>query len=315
MDCYHCSQQNFATVSDDKLPPKITQTVQFSAIDPDKRSREPRQAFLTVIRGGGADLGKHIVVDSSVLLGRAPDCDLTIQDLGTSWHHARVSARGHDNYVIEDLNSTNGTWVNGILLDATWTLHEGEKIFLGETVVRFSLTDEMDLKFHHEVAQLVSTDPLTGLQSKRKFDNALDYALEIARREERSLSVVMMDMDGIKKINDTHGHLFGAQAIGETGRLIARVLGQQGRACRFGGDEFTAFLPGHDKDAAVRIAEKIRLELESANLQLNSIALRPTISLGISTFPEDGRRVLDLVAAADAALYRAKRAGKNRVCT
>lgn len=272
-----------------------------------------RIAFLTVIRGGERDLGRNVVVNGPIVIGRAEDADLPLQDLVASWRHARVAPRGGQIFVVEDLGSTNGTHVDGGLIKEPWTLREGEKIFVGDTVVRFSMADEMDLGFQDLVSQLVSTDPLTGLESKRSFDDALDYALEGARANELPLSILMMDMDGVKIINDTHGHLFGAHCIGETGRLIARVLGPRGQACRFGGDEFTAFLPGLQKPETIGVAEEIRQALESAGLSKDGIALRPTISIGVASFPEDGQKLLELIAAADRALYRAKAGGRNCV--
>jgi len=272
-----------------------------------------RIAFLTVIRGGKRDLGRNVVVNRPIIIGRAEDADLPLQDLVASWRHARVAPRGNQRFVLEDLGSTNGTHVDGGLVKDPWTLREGEKIFVGDTVVRFSMADEMDLGFQDMVSQLVSTDPLTGLESKRSFDDALDYSLEGARANGLNLSILMMDMDGVKIINDTHGHLFGAHCIGETGRLIARVLGQRGEACRFGGDEFTAFLPGFVKRGALAVAEEIREALESAGLNKDGITLRPTISIGVASFPDDGAKLLELIAAADRALYRAKAAGRNCV--
>ncbi len=272
-----------------------------------------RIAFLTVIRGGERDLGRNVVVNGPIVIGRAEDADLPLQDLVASWRHARVVPRGGQTFVVEDLGSTNGTHVDGGLIKEPWTLREGEKIFVGDTVVRFSMADEMDLGFQDMVSQLVSTDPLTGLESKRSFDDALDYALEGARANELPLSILMMDMDGVKIINDTHGHLFGAHCIGETGRLIARVLGPRGQACRFGGDEFTAFLPGLQKPETIDVAEEIRQALESAGLSKDGITLRPTISIGVASFPDDGQKLLELIAAADRSLYRAKADGRNCV--
>ena len=137
--------------------------------------------------------------------------------------------------------------------------------------------------------------------------------MEDCGRNSRPLSLLMMDMDGLKKINDTHGHLFGAYAIGETGKLIARVIGGTGQACRFGGDEFSAFLPAHDIEAATAVAEQIRLAIETAGLEKDGIALKPTISIGVAAYPETGEKPLELVASADGALYRAKALGKNCV--
>jgi len=160
---------------------------------------------------------------------------------------------------------------------------------------------------------LVNTDPLTGLPSKLRFDQALEFAMQDCGHSGLPLSMLMMDMDGLKKINDTHGHLFGAYAIGETGKVIARVMGGTGQACRFGGDEFSAFLPAYDVEAANTLAEQIRLAVENAGLEKDGILLKPTISIGVAAYPATGEKLLELVAAADEALYRAKAMGKNCV--
>jgi len=180
--------------------------------------------------------------------------------------------------------------------------------------VRFSLANEIEVGFHQELVQLVSTDPLTGLESKRYFDDALDNALISARRRKgKPLSGMMMDMDGIKPINDTDGHLFGAYCIGTAGRIMGRVIGTAGHICRFGGDEFIAFLPGHDRLVSLEMAERVRMAIENAGMEKDGISLRPTISIGVALFPHHAEEVLDLVATADQALYRAKAEGKNKV--
>jgi len=192
-------------------------------------------------------------------------------------------------------------------------LREGDKIYTGDTVLRFSLADEIDVGFQREVARMLATDPLTGLESKRSFDHRLEGALQGARRAGDELAMLMMDMDGIKGVNDTHGHLYGAHCIRTAGGLIGDVLGRSGHACRFGGDEFTAFLPGANKAAALAVAEKIRSAIDRAGMEKNGIALHPTISIGVASFPGDGENATDLTHAADMALYRAKKKGKNRV--
>lgn len=279
-----------------------------------KAQEESRTACLTVIQGHEADLGKHLVLKEGAVIGRSSRCDLTIGDLKASRRHCEISARPDGTYLIEDLGSTNGTQVGSHTLDTAIPLRDGDKVFIGETVLRFFLADDIDLEFAGQVGYLLGTDALTGLQSKRRFDQALELSLRVATRRGECLSVLMMDLDGLKSINDTHGHLFGAYSIQETGKLIARILSGQGEACRFGGDEFTAFLPGRDAEAASAVAEAIREGLENAGLEKDSIPLKPTISIGVASFPRDGAELIQLIAAADEALYRAKAEGKNRVC-
>jgi len=275
------------------------------------------RGYLTVIRGANHDLGSYVVIESSVSIGRGQDVDLRLQDDGVSRRHISIDRNEDASYVLSDLGSTNGTWVGGEAVDTKRSLRDGDKIFVGDTVLRFALADDIDLGYQTEVAQIVGQDPLTGLESKRRFDDALAHAVAHAVATSPShaapLALLMMDMDGVKSINDTHGHLFGAHVIGETGRIIALHLGNGGHACRFGGDEFCAFLPRVDLEAARESAETMRLAVEHAGMKMNGIDLAPTLSIGIAVCPTDADDATELLARADAALYRAKAAGKNQV--
>lgn len=299
-----------------KSPPglPLTGTIRVEDSDVPLQGSQPKRAFLTVIRGR-ADLGVHAFIGDRAVIGRDPQCEFPLLDHRVSRRHATIMPLGVGRYLIQDLESTNGTRVGGSMIAGPHLLQDGEKILLGETVIRFSLADEIDIDFQSEIAMLVGTDPLTGLPSKRRFDEALEFAVQDSQQASGSLAVLMMDMDGVKRINDTHGHLFGAHVIGETGRLIARVLGSRGRACRFGGDEFSGFLPGHDLTSALAMAEQIRHAVETAAMEKDGIALEPTISIGVACYPESGHELLDLISGSDKALYRAKARGKNCVST
>jgi diguanylate cyclase (GGDEF)-like protein len=127
------------------------------------------------------------------------------------------------------------------------------------------------------------------------------------------VALLVMDLDGIKVINDTHGHLFGAYVIGEAGRLIGNVLGQRGIGCRFGGDEYLAALPDHDILTALEVGEQIRAAIGSHRFEREDVLLKPGISIGVAAFPEHASDPMELFQRADEALYRAKKSGKNRV--
>lgn len=273
------------------------------------------RGYLTVIRGAGHDLGSYVVIDERVVIGRGSEVELRLQDDGVSRRHVSIVRTEDGRHVLSDLGSTNGTWVGLEPVQASRVLRDGDKIFLGKTVLRFALADDIDLGYQTEVAQIVGQDPLTGLESKRRFDDALTYGVASARQKGSPLSLLMMDMDGVKGINDRYGHLFGAHVIGETGRILARHLGRAGHACRFGGDEFCAFLPGQDRGSARETAETIREAVERAGMHKDGIDLSPTLSIGIAVCPMDAADATELLARADAALYRAKEAGKNRVAT
>jgi diguanylate cyclase (GGDEF)-like protein len=271
------------------------------------------RGYLTVIRGADHDLGSYVVIDDKVWIGRGGGVDLLLQDDGVSRRHVSIERHEDGGYILFDLDSTNGTYLGPEPVDAPRALRDGDKIFLGTTVLRFALADDIDLGYQTEVAQIVGQDPLTGLESKRRFDDALKYGITTARYRESPLALLMMDMDGVKGINDRYGHLFGAHVIGETGRILARHLGHTGQACRFGGDEFCAFLPGHDTEAACKAAETMRVAVEQAGMHKDGVDLAPTLSIGIAVCPTDATNATELLALADAALYRAKAAGKNRV--
>jgi two-component system, cell cycle response regulator len=141
----------------------------------------------------------------------------------------------------------------------------------------------------------------------------LRLATQAATETRRPLALLMMDMDGVKAINDTHGHHMGAFAIAEVGRLIDQELSRIGRSCRFGGDEFMAFLPGASRKDGCAIAERIRKRVEEHHFEHDGIVVRPTISIGVAVLPDDAQTGEELAKRADEALYRAKAQGKNRV--
>jgi two-component system, cell cycle response regulator len=272
-------------------------------------------AALIVIQGNEADLGMHCVLGRPVTLGRDTDVELPLRDVGISRRHAMVEKDVLGRYVVSDLGSTNGTRVNGDILSAPRPLDEGDKVIVGSTVLRFTRGDEADASFRENLARVISTDHLTGLVAKRRYDAEYHLAVATAKHTSRPLAVLMMDMDGVKTINDTHGHHMGSFAIAETGHILGEVIGLEGAISRYGGDEFGAYLPGYGKTAGVEMADKARVALLGHHFEKDGVVIEPTISIGVSAFPEDGDEAEGLQRKADEALYRAKAAGRNRVAT
>ena len=259
----------------------------------------------------GADVGKRIQVCGNAVVGRDPTAEIVLGDAGVSWHHARLENRG-DAWAVVDLGSTNGTVVRNQRC-AEAVLAPGDTIMLGHTLVRFELRDSLERAYDAELQRLIDVDDLSGLFVRRKFDRELATLVEAARGRGGPLGLLAMDMDGIKQINDTHGHLFGAYVIGETGHLIGRELSGRGIACRFGGDEFFAALPELDTAGAVEVARRILAEVNRHPYARGGIPLRPGISIGVASFPADAQDAESLFECADKALYRAKQTGRNRV--
>ncbi|MGZ3428886.1 MAG: diguanylate cyclase, partial [Polyangia bacterium] len=275
-----------------------------------------KQAALVVLQGSESEIGTHVMLDKPVTLGRDPKAELTLQDEGISRRHCRIAFEKEKSaFFIEDLGSTNGTLLNGKRLQAPKKLEAGDRIYLGACVVKFTYSDALEVGYHAQMDVLVGTDDLTGLIAKRRFDAAYVRAVEEARRMRAPLAVMMLDLDGLKRINDTHGHPVGAHTIAEVGKLIGQVVSPHGAACRFGGDEFAAFLPNLGKRDGARVGETVRACVAGHRFEKDGVVVRPTISIGVSAFPDDGNAADVLLRKADEALYRAKKSGRDRVNT
>lgn len=274
-----------------------------------RRVKAQYRPVLVVLSGN--EVGRRVAVDGTLVIGRDPSASLTLTDALVSWHHARIEDRG-DSWAVVDLESTNGTTVNGDKR-GEFDLKPNDRIVFGTTVVSFEIQDGVVQAYNETVERLLNIDDLSGLYVRRKFDTELTVRIDAARVVGERVALLVMDLDGVKRINDTHGHLFGAYVIGESGRLIGEVLGGRGFACRFGGDEYLAALPGVDVESACSIGEEIRQAIAAHTFEREGILLRPGISVGVAEFPSDAGDVPSLFQRADEALYRAKQAGKNRV--
>jgi two-component system, cell cycle response regulator len=275
-----------------------------------------RFAALTVVQGAEVDLGAQAVCEQAVTIGRDADIELPLRDGSISRRHCRVEHDPEqDRYVLHDLGSTNGTRLNGARVGEPVPLADGDKIFLGATVVKFGYADELDARYQAWLESLAATDALTGLLSTRKFDAGFRLALEEARDAHAPLGVLVMDLDGLKQINDAHGHQMGGHILTEVAGVLRGVLGGRGELCRFGGDEFVAYLPGLDEAAALEVAERARTAVAENRFTREGVSLSTSISIGVAAFPGAGADTDELFRAADSALYRAKAAGRNCVST
>jgi diguanylate cyclase (GGDEF)-like protein len=263
------------------------------------------------------------------VLGREEAADLRVLDDRISRRHARLSvAREGDGgalrVFLSDLGSTNGTTVNGEQVART-ELREGDKLQLGDTVLKFVLQDDLDARFHQEIRNRIAFDQLTGLLTKESLMTAAEDELKRCARFSLPMAVLMMDLDRFKNVNDTHGHLTGSSVLAEVGRLMRLGFRSTDVSARYGGEEFVAYLAEIGADSAASAAERIRAAIEGHpfrraddsagdSVQDSAQVLRVTISIGVSEFPKDGATLVSLIAAADRALYRAKETGRNRVC-
>jgi len=262
-----------------------------------------------------------------VILGRALEADVRVNDARASRLHARIKtsynpATNETECHITDLGSTNGTYLNGHLVTNA-LLRDGDKLIIGEHILRFEMLDEIDREFHMQIHRLLVHDELTGLLTSKSFFSELRREAARAEFEARPFCVLMMDLDHFKAVNDTYGHMVGSLTLECIGDVIRHALRAGDVAARFGGEEFAAFLLDADCAQALVAAERVRAAIEQyafpaattrrdANVEVPTHHI--TISIGIAEFPNDARDPIELVELADSALYKAKRSGRNRVC-
>ena len=286
--------------------------------NPVRRDLKPALVFLS-----GELIAVPIPLErEEVILGRALEADVRINDTQVSRQHARIIAmptetRVSMQYVLNDLDSRNGTFLNGRRVKRE-NLENGDKITVGDTILRFDLLDEIDREYQRQIHRLISHDDLTGLLSSRSFFSELRREAGRAKAEKRPFCVLMMDGDNFKGVNDKYGHLTGSKTIEEIGFSITTNLRSGDAAARFGGDEFAAFLLDADLAQGIVAAERIRASIEEYKFSVvrqnkTKEEHQITISIGVACFPGDSSDPIELVEMADSALYRAKRQGRNLV--
>src|SRR5436190_24015712 len=260
-----------------------------------------------------------------VTLGRALDADIRVNDPRASRLHARISTEHNQEtaetrYRLSDLGSTNGTLLNGKQIESAF-LQDGDKFEIGEQLIRFEMLDEIDREFQQRIHRLLVHDELTGLLTGKSFFSELRREAARAEAEDMPFCVLMMDIDYFKEVNDTYGHLVGSETLEDVGMVIKKSLRAGDVGARFGGEEFAAFLLDADYSQGMIAAERVRTAIEKHEfpavrrqgaepIKTHHIA----ISIGVASYPEDGRDPIQLVELADSALYRAKRNGRNQVC-
>src|SRR5215207_6877181 len=266
----------------------------------------------------GPSLGDFFeITDDELVFGSDPfSADIVVRDVEVEPRHAELY-RSPGGYALRGVEAGKTIALNGEILEKPGCgqpLSDGDRIHVGDSVLEYSHQDEIKASFFEQLHELVNRDHLTGLYSKGRFDREFEHRLEAMADEGRPLSVLMADIDSLKKINDAHGHLLGEFVVGEIGHIIGALHEEEGRsATRFGGDEYQCILPDRSREEAVEVAEEIRRSVETHAFERDDVAATTTISIGVASYPEDGTTHQELTHAADAALYRSKRAGGNTV--
>lgn len=286
--------------------PDVTLAPPVSPLD----AEEP--ACLVSIYGPG--LGRRWVLDrDEVFVGRDAGCDVSLPIETVSRRHCRVRVRGESISVV-DLGSTNGTAINDMTLapNLETALRSGDRLRVGSAILKFLRGPDVEALYHEEVHRTCIEDGLTGLANRRQLEEFLDREIPRCLRHRRALSLVLIDVDHLKRVNDDFGQMSGDAVLCEIARIARTQVRREHCLARMDGDAFAVALTETEVPAARLFAERLRGTIEVHEFRAGSDAISVTISAGVAAIgPDMGERGA-FVAAAETQLALAKDAGRNR---
>ena len=268
--------------------------------------------YLVVL--SGADVGQmHKVGDGESVIGRSSTASVRLTDDGVSRRHCKLIVSGK-NVVIEDLGSANGMFVNGVKIAGLTPLKDGDQIQLGgTTILKFTYHDSLEEEFQRKMYDAALRDPLTRAFNKKYLLDRLAIELTYAKRHQAPLAFLMFDVDFFKRVNDTWGHLAGDAVLIKIAQIAQGHMRNEDMFARYGGEEFAVMARTTATEEASILAERLRQQIETTQFAFEQTIIPVTISVGVSAFPQvQAATPTDLIAAADEALYTAKRTGRNR---
>ncbi|TVQ80399.1 MAG: diguanylate cyclase [Bradymonadales bacterium] len=266
----------------------------------------------------GPQIGRSFPIhQSEFMIGRSSQSDLPIEDDLVSRYHCKlvVTAGGAE---LIDLGSTNGTLLNGRKVDKA-QIQEGDQIQVGSTTIfKFHFQEAVETKFMGSLFDAATKDFLTGTYNKKFFLERLQDEFHFAHRNQKDLSILVLDLDHFKTVNDTHGHLAGDIALKKVAHHILSHTRKDDVVARFGGEEFVILARDLSIEKASNLGEHLRKGVEALAVEDSGKKLKLTVSVGVASLLSSSKirfeSFQELLDAADQKLYEAKKAGRNRVC-
>ena len=268
----------------------------------------PGHAVLVVI--SGPRLGHRAVLSEQPLeLGRGSSCGLQLDADSVSRLHARVEWDGHAHRLV-DLKSTNGSFVNEQRVSER-RLSDGDRVQIGKVLLKYISGQNVESAYHEEIQRLMRYDGLTGVHNKSHFDEMLSKVLW--RAPAAPMSLIVLDLDHFKSINDTRGHTAGDAVLRQVAGVLAQQMPAQFLFARVGGEEFAVVCSGVALNEARQFAEQLRQAVEATRFSFEQTLIPVTVSLGVAERYAEDASPAALYARADTQLYEAKGAGRNCV--
>jgi two-component system cell cycle response regulator len=297
--CYHRSVTDEDSTVTDARP-----------ISPDPS----RDEFLVVIyaKDKSAQGRRQMLRASPVRVGRMSDNEIVLDDDAVSRRHARLEKR-ESGWAVMDVGSRNGTLVNDREISGVAKLAHGDRLKIGYTIFKYLSGQDAESAFFEEIYQLTITDNLTQVHNRRHFDDAIEREVSRARRFKRRLSLLMLDIDYFKRVNDDYGHLVGDAALREIAQLVQNRVRRDDTVARYGGEEFVVLMPETPLASATSVARALREEVARRVIEYRDVRFSVTVSIGCAELLPSDMTPTDLVLRVDSKLFAAKHAGRNCV--
>jgi two-component system cell cycle response regulator len=275
---------------------------------------KPKARPYLLVAAARQSVGRMLPLTGTTVLGRG-QVDLSLDEEGLSRRHARFSIDASGDVIVEDLGSTNGTFVNGERISGPRVLRDGDRVEVGTaTILKLAFQDELQEAIQRRLYEQATRDPLTGALNKRAFGESFAKEIAFAARHKRPLALLIIDGDHFKSVNDTFGHVAGDYVLRTLAQLVLGVLRREDVLARWGGEEFGVLLRDLAVEPACVCAERVRAAVERHGFAHEGRSIPFTISVGVvSRVPTATTSASELFEAADASLYAAKTAGRNRV--
>lgn len=248
----------------------------------------------------------------SISIGRSPEADITLDDAGISRIHCRLKKEAKG-ILVEDLNSTNGSLINGVPIVKDYLPLSG-RLQLGDYILKVEYKCPSEIFYEERLLKAATTDPLTGIPNRQWIMEQSQKVVNDHEDHPSPITAVMLDIDHFKSINDRYGHQVGDQVL----TLVAQRLSKEKRKGdllgRYGGEEFVMLLPKTSEKDAYQLCDRLRHAIDERPVECQDKSINVSLSIGIyAAVCEPGARFEDLLEQADVALYSAKRQGRNRV--
>lgn len=275
--------------------------------------KAPKKVGACLVQYSGTNMGKRYVLSKdTMVVGRSPETDIVINEQSVSRQHAKCVSAG-EIIEVEDLGSSNGTFINDERINSKKKINDGDMIRFGTVLLKFFSHNNLENLVQDNIYRMAFIDAGTDTFNKKHLKETLDQEFQYAKSSARDLSIIYFDLDFFKKVNDTYGHSAGDYVLKNTAVAVKQVLRKDDVFCRFGGEEFVVLLPNTNAKSAYELAERIRKSIENYPFSYEGAAIKQTVSLGVSQLNSTILDPEQLLADADRKLYNSKQSGRNQV--